>query len=52
MGKRKRYQRPNEEQKMFIRKAGYDPYQCLVIWEDPTRMLIHRWGAGREILEK
>lgn len=31
--KRRRLRNPNMEQRMLIRKSGYDPYECMVIWE-------------------
>lgn len=52
MGKKKVPRRPNKIQEMLIRKAGYNPYDCMVLWDNPDSMLIIRRGAGREIIEK
>lgn len=44
---------PTPEQDMYIRKAGFDPYQWLVLWDHAdTIRVINRETRERMVLEK
>lgn len=44
---------PTPEQNMYIRKAGFDPYEWLVMWDGSESIrVIHRETRERMVLEK
>lgn len=50
--RRSRPQIPTPEQNMYIRKAGYDPYEWLVLWEGgETMRIMHRETRKTMIIE-
>ena len=50
---KRRPQIPTPEQDMFIRKAGFDPYEWLVLWDGSESIkVMHRETRERMVLEK
>ena len=50
---KRRPQIPTPEQDMFIRKAGFDPYEWLVLWDGAESIkVMHRETRERIVLEK
>lgn len=44
---------PTPEQGMFIRKAGFDPYEWRVLWDGSESIkVMHRETRERVVLEK
>lgn len=40
---------PTPEQRMIIKKSGYDPYDYRVLWDDGNYIMIVRRGVGGSI---
>lgn len=48
MGRRKSTV-PSPEQRMIIKKSGYDPYDYRVLWDDGDYIMIVRRGVGGSV---
>lgn len=50
---RRKPQIPTQEQDMFIRKAGFNPYEWLTLWESMDNVkVMHRETRETMLIEK
>ena len=50
---RRKPQIPTPEQDMYIRKAGFDPYEWYVLWDNMDSIrVMHRETREKMVLEK